>query len=311
MIIEQKKKGNVIEYIVDKDYGDDKLEKVLTQKLMPSQIKNIINHDADVYTKEGKLLLRFRKNKLQKDNIDAFYENVIKFAENTTQNRGTASGSKSKNIYDNPKVKSNILGYFDKLTPGQKFIFKKNGMPMPKITVRETRFLTNFPEKYKKLLPLIKQIDKYYEEYIPEPYKKQRRKANQTHFKINGTAFTTITTNVNYQTAVHTDKGDDEEGFGNLAVIEHGKYKGAETCFPQYGIGVDVRTGDILYMDVHQPHGNLPLVLKSPDAKRLSIVCYLRKSIWEQTKGKTQKFKEKHNKTLKKNLLRKEKLHFE
>jgi hypothetical protein len=104
---------------------------------------------------------------------------------------------------------------------------------------------------------------------------------------------------VNFQTTVHTDKGDDSEGFGNLAVIERGKYSGGETCFPQYGIGVNVRTGDVLYMDVHHPHANLPIILESPDAKRLSIVCYLRKSIWDQTKGKTKKFLVRHNKTFK------------
>ena len=302
MIIEKNKKDKVMEYIVDKDYADNKLDKVLNHKISPSQITTIIDHDADVYTKEGKLLLRFRKGKLNKDNIEAFYTNVIKFAEGTSNNRGSASGSKNKNIYENPKVKSNIIGYFDKLTPIHKFMFKKRGIPLPKITVRETRFLTEYPEKYKKILPLIKEIDKYYEQYIPEPYKKQRRKANQTPFKINGTAFTTVTTNVNYQTCVHRDKGDDIEGFGNLAVIEKGNYTGGETCFPQYGIGVDVRTGDILYMDVHEPHGNLPIELETPDVKRLSIVCYLRKSIWDQTKGKTQKFRIQHNKTFKKNL---------
>jgi len=304
MIIDKTKKGKIIEYIVDKDYPDDQLNKILNHKLKPNQIHTIIDHDADVYTKEGKLLLKFRKDKLKKDNISAFYNNVIKFAENTTNNRGSAIGSSKKNIYHNPKVKTNIIGYFDKLSPKQKFILKKKGIPLPKITVRETRFLTEYPDKYKKILPLIKEIDKYYEEYIPEQYKKQRRKANQTPFKINNTAFTTITTNVNYQTTVHSDKGDDIDGFGNLAVIEYGKYKGGETCFPQYGIGIDVRNGDILYMDVHQPHGNLPIILESPDSKRLSIVCYLRKSIWEQTKGKTQKFKEQHNKTLKNHIFK-------
>lgn len=304
MIIDKTKKGNLIKYIVDKDYPDEKLNNILNHKLKPNQIHTIIDHDADVYTKEGKLLLKFRKNKLKKDNIDEFYNNVIKFAENTTNNRGSAIGSSKKNIRDNPKVKTNIIGYFDKLSPKQKFILKQKGIPLPKITVRETRFLTEYPEKYKKLLPLIKEIDEYYAKYIPEKYKKQRQKANQTPFKIDNTSFTTVTTNVNYQTTVHYDNGDDIEGFGNLAVIEHGSYKGGETCLPQYGIGVDVRNGDILYMDVHQPHGNLPIILESPDAKRLSIVCYLRKSIWEQTKGKTQKFKEQHNKTLKNHIFK-------
>ena len=299
MIVKKEKKGNITIYYAEKDYDDNKLQKVLNKKLKRDQIKTIIDDDADVFTTEGKLLIRFRKNKLNKQNIEEFYDNVIDFAMTKTSNRGSATGSKSKNIYSNPKVMTNILGYFDKLSPIHKKLFKDQGKPLPKITVRETRFVKDYPEKFKKLLPLVKEIDEYYEKLIPENYGKQRKKANQTPFKITGTAFTTITTNINFQTTVHTDKGDDVEGFGNLAVIENGKYKGGETCLPQYGIGVDVRTGDVLYMDVHEPHGNLPIILETPDAKRLSIVCYLRKSIWDQTKGKTQKFMVRHNKTFK------------
>ncbi len=299
MIEKKEKKGGVTIYYVDKDYDNSKLEKVMNKKLKRSDINDFIDDDADVYTKDGKLLLRFRKNKLSKEITNEFYNNVIDFALKKTANRGSASGSKSKNVYDNPKIMSNIIGYFDKLSPIQKLMFKQQGKPLPKITVRETRFLSEYPEKFKKLVPLIEEIDKYYKQYVPENYAKQKKKANQTPYHISNTAFTTVTTNVNYQTTVHTDKGDDAEGFGNLAVIEHGKYTGGETCFPQYGIGVDVRTGDVLYMDVHEPHGNLPIELESKDAKRLSVVCYLRKSIWDQTKGKTRKFMEKHNKTMK------------
>jgi len=301
MIEKKEKKNNVTIYYVKKDYDDIKLNQILNKKLKRKDIDTIIDHDADVYTLDGKLLLRFRKNKLNKETVNAFYDNVINFAMNPTTNRGSASGSKykSKNIYENPKIMTNIIGYFDKLSPQHKFKFKQQGKRLPKITVRETRFLAEYPEKFNKLLPLIKEIDKYYEQYIPENYIKQKNKAKQTPFHIANTAFTTITTNVNYQTTVHTDKGDDAEGFGNLAVIENGKYKGGETCFPQYGIGVDVRTNDIIYMDVHEPHGNLPIELETKDAKRLSIVCYLRKSIWDQTRGKTKKFMVRHNRTMK------------
>ena len=299
MIDKKEKKGEVTIYYVEKDYDDLQMEKKMNKKLKRDDIKTIIDHDADVYTKDGKLLLRFRKNKLDKENVKEFYNNIINFAQKTTTNRGSASGSKKKNVYENPKIMTNIVGYFDKLSPQHKFKFKKLGKPLPKITVRETRFLAEHPEKFKKLVPLIKEIDKYYEQYIPENYGNQKKKANQTPFHIADTAFTTITTNVNYQTTIHNDKGDDTEGFGNLAVIENGKYKGGETCFPQYGIGVDVRMYDIIYMDVHQPHANLPILLESPDAKRLSIVCYLRKSIWDQTKGKTKKFMMRQNKTMK------------
>ena len=299
MIVKRENKGERTIYYVDKDYDNNKLQKVLNKKLKRDQIKTIIDHDADVFTTEGKLLARFRKNKLAKQNIEDFYSNVIDFAMTKTNNRGSATGSKSKNVYSNPKVMTNILGYFDKLSPIHKKLFKEQGKLLPKITVRETRFVKDYPEKFKKLIPLIKEIDEYYEKLIPENYGKQRKKANQTPFKIANTAFTTITTNINFQTTVHTDRGDDVEGFGNLVVIEKGKYKGGETCLPQYGIGINVRTGDVLYMDVHEAHGNLPIILETPDTKRLSIVCYLRKSIWDQTRGKTKKFKEEQNQIFK------------
>ena len=298
MIIKKERKGSVMVYTVDKDYDDSKMAKILNTKLKRSSNYFIIEDNVDVYTTDNRLLLRFRKNVLEKKNIDEFYDNVIKFAKTPTHNRGSASGSKKKNIYGNGNIYTNIIGYFDTMSPNYKQIMTRKGIKNF-LSVRPTRFLLSYPEKYKKLIPLIKEIDEYYKKLVPEEYKKQRAHANQTHFKIQGTAFTTITTNVNYQTTVHTDKGDDEEGFGNLTVIERGKYTGGETCLPQYGIGVDVRTSDVLYMNVHEAHGNLPIKLESPDAIRLSIVCYLRKKIWEKTKGKSKRFFEKHNATFK------------
>ena len=157
------------------------------------------------------------------------------------------------------------------------------------LAVRETRFNVDYPTKYINLLPLIVEIDNLYKKLVPDNYKKQKQKANQTPFKIGNTSFTTATTNVSFRTTIHKDKGDDNDGFGNLIVIENGSYSGGETCFPQYGIGVDVRTTDILFMEVHEWHGNLPMKMLSQYAKRLSVVCYLRPSIWEKTKNKSKK----------------------
>ena len=263
-----------------------------------SDIDLIIDHDADVYTEDGKLLLKFRKGVLKQVNVKEFYDNVIKFAMKTSTNRASTSGSKKKNVWENPKIMSNILGYFDKFSPKQKELMRKQGKKIP-LTVRETRFNTEYPEKFKKMVPLIKEVDHQYARLVPDRYKLQCKKSKQTPFKIPGTCFTTITTNVNFQTTLHKDKGDDSEGFGNLAVIEDGKYEGAETCFPQYGVGVDVRSGDILLMDVHQWHGNLKMDPENKEVKRLSIVCYLRYNIWKNTKNMTKKQMVKHNKTVK------------
>jgi len=162
MIEKKEKKGNVTIYYVKKDYDDDKLSKVMNKKLKRSDIKDFIDDDADVFTEDGALLLRFRKNKLNKGHIDAFYDNVIDFAVTPTSNRGSASGSKSKNVYDNPKIMSNIVGYFDKLSPKQKAKIRDSGNKAPKITVRETRFLADYPDKFQKLVPLIKEIDHFF-----------------------------------------------------------------------------------------------------------------------------------------------------
>ena len=298
-VTKTEKKGSVTVYTVDKRMDDEHAVNLGNKFVSPSMIDFIIKDDADVYTTEGKLLARFRKGALSEEHAEQFYENVIDFAETPTSNRGSTSGSKSKNVYDNPKIMSNIIGYFDRFPPNYKISFRKAGVKAP-LEVRECRFNRDYPEKFDKLIPLVREINTLYKKYTPEYFERQNNKAKQTFFKVADTSFTTITTNVNFRTAIHKDKGDDMEGFGNLAVIEKGKYDGAETCFPQFGIGVDVRTGDILFMDVHEWHGNLPMKPVEKDAKRLSIVCYLRYKLWFRTKNKPRRFYERHNKTIRK-----------
>ena len=298
-VIKTEKKGSVTVYTVDKRIDDKHAENLGNRFVLQSMIDFIIRDDADVYTDEGKLLLRFRKGALSKQNAEQFYDNVIDFAETPTSNRGSTSGSKSKNVYDNPKIMSNIIGYFDRFPPIYKKSFKKAGIKAP-LEVRECRFNRDYPEKFDNLIPLVKEINTLYKQYTPDHFELQNKKAKQTFFKIADTSFTTITTNVNFRTSIHKDKGDDMEGFGNLAVIERGAYDGAETCFPQFGIGVDVRTGDIIFMDVHEWHGNLPMKPVDKDAKRLSIVCYLRYKLWQRTQNKPRRFYERHNKTIRK-----------
>jgi len=280
---------------VAKKKTDEEMKRLENTFLKPSQIDTILRDDATVYTEDGKLLLLFRKKKLTGG--QEFYDVIADYTKkNGSTNRGTSSGSTSKNIRDNPKIQTIITGYFDRWSPKHKYLFKKKGIATP-LEVRETAFLSDYPEKFDKMVPFIEQVNRLYKKYLPEYYEKQYRKAKETHFKIADTAFTTITTSISFQTAVHKDKGDDEMGFGNLVVVEKGKYTGGETCFPQYGIGVDVREGDILLMDVHEWHANLPINLEK-GAERMSVVCYLRKKIWERTRHKSLAFMKKHNRTV-------------
>ena len=193
----------------------------------------------------------------------------------------------------NNQVASNPIGFYEE---------SSNFCKLP---CRLTHFTRTNYDKYKEGLPFIQRIDQMFQKLIPDGYQKQLDQANKKpHLKIPETAFSTITINRNFRTALHRDAGDYKDGFGNLTVIERGKYHGGYTIFPQFGVAVDVRNGDFLAMDVHQWHSNTPIHETNEDRKynekldpafkdnpevgtvgiynkytRLTFVCYLREKI--------------------------------
>lgn len=117
-----------------------------------------------------------------------------------------------------------------------------------------------------------------YSEVCPEPYDLQQEHANRCdpHWIIPGTPFSTVTVNRNYRTAYHYDNGDFKGGMGCMALLSAKDYTGGELVLPRYGIAVDYRPGDILFCDVHQMHGNMPILKHSQSWERLGLVIYLR-----------------------------------
>lgn len=330
MIIKKEKKDGITILYVRANIDAKALESQMGKQIKTSAIHNILKEDTDVYVLEkedavgkeeedgekgkeeekgkGKLLLRFRKALISKDMCNDFYNAVIECARTKTSNRAAFQGViGAREAKKNKYVMSNIFGFMDGWAPSQKKVFTKAGDAILKPDIRMTRFNMYSPDKYTKTLPFLHVVDSFYKRLVPDCYAKQYAKAAQIRgFTIDDTAFTTITLNLNHPSRLHTDKGDDDEGFGNLSVIEHGgKYTGGETCFPRYGLGADVRTGDILFMNVHEPHCNLPIQYSTNDAERLSIVCYLRKNIWIKGKVMTRKKRALHNATVKKRFLKK------
>lgn len=272
---------------------------------------------------EIKLLFKFRKNVIPEIECINAYNALEKASKIMRNNRGAGAGLLNsqklpkyvKEIVKRDKyriyyigkdgkpakthlsnyVASNIIGYYDlpdrnifgKRHRGSKTV--KRGTfkyPEPALQCRETSFNIKYPERWMHTLPLIKRIDKLFKELLPDYHKLQLQTASLTpNFQIDGTAFSTATINYNYRTALHKDRGDYENGFGNLVVLEKfksarvsgGTYSGGFTGFYQYGIAVDVRQGDFLAMDVHQWHSNTEM--EGADFGRLSLVCYLRKGM--------------------------------
>lgn len=262
--------------LVRKLIDDEKLEQKIGTFI--NRFPLVIAHDADVFTESGHVLLRFRKNVINPKLAEDAYNALQKVIDLRTDARTDSSGGPKIN------VKSNIIGYFDKHSIS--LLAKANREKTPKPDSKKPRltgFNKNYPDDFKRTLPFLEAIDDCYKSLCPSEYEKQYATAEFcTPFRIANTSFTTVTVNKNYQTALHRDKGDFPKGFGNLTVFEKGKYTGGYTGFPQYGVGVDVRTGDFLAMDVHQPHCNTPIIPLSDDYERISFVCYLRNGIYEK-----------------------------
>ena len=137
MITSQEKQNGISVIHVKKEYTDEEMERRKNTLITRKDIKLIITEDTDVYSENNKLLLKFRRNKINKKCIGDFYTNVIGFAKKSySTNRGSVSASNAKNVLENPKVFSNVIGFMDNFSPKQKYLLKQRGKTV-KYNVRE------------------------------------------------------------------------------------------------------------------------------------------------------------------------------
>lgn len=291
----------------------------------------IYNEDVDIYglaheddiaagKPRRKLLAKFRKNVFKPEQVQVGWD-AFRLLAIPSRNRGAAAGPidtkgvywskrkpvdingwaarymqngvKSKMIVNNV-VASGVIGNYEK-TP---FL----GQPC-----RMTGYTRRGLKQYLHGIPFLEAIDAEFKSLVPDAHKKQHAAVSKKPmYQIADTAFSTLTVNMNFRTALHKDAGDYSEGFGNLSVIEWGRYHGGETMFPRFGVGVNLRTGDFVAMDVHEWHVNAPIHETKEDAaynktlpdirtrdpttgvigsqeryQRLSFVCYFREKIAE------------------------------
>ena len=259
--------------LMSKEKADGFIGTLLTDK----DYQTLIDYDCDVYCAEtGNLLAKFRRKVIPIDMIKYSYKSFQEAATVTT-NRTAASGQEgSYRINEDgtkgktrvtPGVNSGIIGYFDRT------------MRFP--YCRMTSFTSQKFEKWNKCLPIVKRVNDLYKELIPEKWEIQKNYCEKTSpdFVIKDTVFTTVTVNKNFQTAVHTDKGDLQEGFGNLVALRKGRYVGGYFVLVRWGVAFNLQNGDVLFTDVHQPHGNTPIRKLEPDAERISLVIYYRENM--------------------------------
>ncbi len=253
----------------------------------------LIDSDTEVYKPDGSLLLAYRDNVLSHSDCSAAYRSLREAAQISAA-RGTAAGNihsnngrpeekiKAGNFYyrhlkrdgtfsnttqQAKRVLSGVIGYMDRY---QRIPY-----------CRLTAFNMDKPEKFSAAIPFIKAVNDVFARTVPDRYAAQMEIVRKTSpdFFIHGTAFTTLTVNRNFQTAVHKDAGDYKPGFGVMAALRAGEFKGAYLVFPKYRVAVDMKNQGVLMADVHEFHGNTPMVGKPGTFERVSCVFYYRSNM--------------------------------
>jgi hypothetical protein len=230
--------------------------------------KRLIVADADVYKPNGQPLLKFRKAVLSAHNCRLAFPALIRAA-TPSLTRGDAAGKGEVKIRRSGKrslwretepVLSGLIGAYDKPA------------------CRTTRFTADQVKYWFSVLPLIREVDRVFRATMPDRHAAQMLAVKRTppQFIIADTSFTTVTVNRNWRTLVHRDAGDLKEGFGVMSVLDAGKYTGGYLIFPRYEVAVDMRCQDVLMADVHELHGNSPLVGKEGEYERIACVFYYR-----------------------------------
>ena len=295
---------------------DTDLETMKGEYFGSEWIIDYIDEDTDIYDEDDNFILSYRKKVLKE--CDTGWDNYHKLV-GPSRIRGASAGPIdpthsywTKRLLHNTKgfttgylkddgtpskmkvnnnVYSNAFGYFDKI--------KNRGLDLP---CRLTAFTLKNIEKFNAGLPFLQELSDWYSKLNSIAYKNQIDRINKTPlYKIGDTPFSTITINRNFRTALHKDTGD-YGGVAVMSVLEQGEYNGGCFMIPKFGIGVNMREGDVLVADVHQFHCNseywttkeqdkankkLDRVYGSKndilgseyDFNRVSFVCYLREKM--------------------------------
>lgn len=300
---------------------DDAAERLLGTFIEKDAYDTLVDSDADVYAPanlegDAEMIMSFRKGVFPKKITEAAYIGLHN-AVGRTENRGLAAGPREQigalgtrdwvlgadgkptgQVYKKGSgeisdthyavpVESGLAGYFDRYVR----------IPY----CRQTSYTRDNEPEFIKSLPFLQAISEQFRILHPTRWANQKKVADATtaDFVIPKTVFTTITVNRTFRTACHRDAGDLQEGFGNITVLEHGKYDGAFLCMPKFRIACDIREGDVMLFNSHEIHGNMP-IHPIDGGERISLVCYYREKmgqcqsrIYEQTRFR---FVEKYRK---------------
>lgn len=273
-------------------------ERLLLHKPKRSHYKHLIREEAIVYKEDGSVLARLVKDAVDPMACEVAYRSLRR-VEGALSARASvlgtklvhrvrSDGSQGKTMIVAPEIverarrqgtRADFLGYWEK-EPRNQFC-------------RQTAWTRKNPEVLRAAMPLIRAADCMFKIEFPDEWERQHDHVSKApDYRIGDTAFSTLTVNKNLPTTYHRDEGDYRQGFGVMLTL--GDFTGGYLCFPEYGLAVDYRPGDIIFADVHSIHGNLPI-----QGNRVVCVLYAREKIsdcgsveeeWEKAEAKISAF---------------------
>jgi hypothetical protein len=266
------------------DVEVNKLERQVIDKTYAETI--VEAESTTVITPGGQVHAVFLKDVIPQGTCELAYPFLLNAAASPVIGgfRGTAAGTGTQPSYKKdgtlsrmrrvPKeerltgAKDGVLGFLD----------ENNFSPC-----RLTAYTRNHWEQFgSTVIPYIQTVDHLFQSHMPERYAAQLSVASTTpSHTIEDTSFSTVTVNLNFATACHRDSGDLPEGAGVISCFTSGDFRGGTLVFPKWNLGFNLSTGDVLLCNVHELHGNLPLVGEPGEFQRLSCVFYYREKLQE------------------------------
>lgn len=285
---------------LDPKLTDEEASSLAGKMLNENAYDTLIEEDCDCIDKEtGNVLFKFRKNVIPSNIAKEAYLN-LRNGIVESDNRGISAGPITDSEAERLVVKFGFKGY-KRINDFRIRFIKKDGTISNTVRAkkvesgiigyfdrdvrfpycRQTAFNEKHMDRFNKAYPIIKIVNDLYAELMPEHYNYQKSIVDKSSpdFVIKDTVFTTITVNKNWQTAVHTDKGDLKGSYGNLVVLRVGTYTGGYFCLPKWRVAVDLNNCDVLFTDVHQWHCNTPIVGINGEYERISLVMYYRENM--------------------------------
>lgn len=258
---------------------DDEVLAVMSTHMTAGGFR-LVDRDLRVVTQEGKFIATFIKGQVPLQ-LQQTAEPYLKRAHGDFGNRGSVVGKgammprirKDGTLSARRAVprdvrrllgKTDQIGWFDRHDP-------KVGV----VVCRQSRWSLDEPEVLATALPLVEWVDYLFSLHCPKEYAAQLAAVESiaAAFRMSG-GWANLTVNVNARTAVHKDKGGVRGG--TAALLASGTFDGGHLLLPRYKLAFDVREGDVLIFDPHEPHGNAPV-----SGERLSVVIYARERLSE------------------------------